>query len=161
MSHKLVDIAKQYIGTKESGGDNKGSQIEEFQKAVDGKAQGEAWCMAFVQFCIEKVEEQTNETSKSKIFKSEHCLTVWNKTPISQRLTVPEVGSLIVWQFGSSSNGHVGIVTNVRSTRVDTIEGNTGDGAGVVREGDGVYSRNRSRTGSSDMKVLGFLKVFE
>lgn len=160
MSTALVEVAKRYIGTKESGGDNKGAQVEAFQKAVDGKAQGEAWCMAFVQFCINKVEEETNETLKSKIFKSEHCLTVWNKTPVEQRLKVPEPGCLIVWQFGKTASGHVGIVTAVGPTKVDTIEGNTGDGQGVVREGDGVYARKRSRTGTSDMKVLGFLRVF-
>lgn len=159
-SKKLVEIAKKYIGTKEEGGDNKGKQIEEFQKAVDGKAQGEAWCMAFVQFCIKEVEKLSGGLIKSEIFKSEHCMTVWNNTPKEQRLTTPEVGCLILWQFAGTSNGHVGIVTNVGPTRVDTIEGNTGDGQGVVREGDGVYARNRSKTGDAKMKVVGFLKVF-
>lgn len=156
---RFIDIAKKYIGTKESGGDNKGRQVEEFQKAIDGKAQGEAWCMAFVQFCIKQVEKE-DLTVNSKIFKSEHCLTVWNKTPESQRLKIPEVGCLILWQFGNTSNGHVGVVTCVGPTRVDTIEGNTGEGKGIVREGDGVYERNRSRAGSEEMKVLGYLKVF-
>lgn len=157
---KLVEIAKKYIGVKEFGGDNKGKQVEEFQKAVDGKAQGEAWCMAFVQFCIKAVEKEGQGLIPSEIFRSEHCMTVWNKTPKELRLKEPQVGCLVIWQFANGASGHVGIVTEVTSTGINTIEGNTGNGAGIVREGDGVYARKRTKTGSSSMKVVGFLKVF-
>lgn len=40
----LIDEAKKWIGTTESGADNCGPEVELFQKAVDGKSQGEAWC---------------------------------------------------------------------------------------------------------------------
>lgn len=155
---KLIEVAKKYIGVKESGGDNKGKEVEMFQKAVDGKAQGEAWCMAFVQFCINEVEKSDNV--KSKVFESEHVMTVWNKTPKEQRLDKPEVGCIILWNFVGTSSGHAGFVEFVGKTKVDTIEGNTGDGAGIVREGDGVYLRKRSQTGDAKMKVVGYLKVF-
>jgi len=56
--HPLVEEALKWVGTMEKGGDNKGPEVEEFQKAVDGKAQKEPWCMAYVQFCIKKVEEK-------------------------------------------------------------------------------------------------------
>jgi uncharacterized protein (TIGR02594 family) len=158
MCVSLIEVAQKYVGVKEKGGDNKGPEVEQFQKAVDGKAAGEPWCMAFVQFCINVVEAATKQ--KSKIFESEHCLTVWNKTPVEQRLKEPVPGCLVIWQFGDTSNGHVGIVTAVFKNSIHTIEGNTGDGKGVVREGDGVYARNRSRVGSDKMKVLGYLKVF-
>jgi hypothetical protein len=47
----LVEFAKKYVGTKEDPKkDNSGELIVLFQKAVDGKAQGEPWCMAFTQF---------------------------------------------------------------------------------------------------------------
>lgn len=149
----LIEIAQKYVGVKEQGGDNKGPEVERFQKAVDGKASGEPWCMAFVQYCIKESKLE------SKIFESEHCLTVWNKTPKEQRLKEPKVGSLVIWQFGDTSNGHVGIVTAVFKNSIHTIEGNTGDGKGVVREGDGIYARNRSRAGSQQMKILGYLKI--
>ena len=154
----LVEFARQFIGTKEEGGDNKGSLVELFQKALDGKAAGEAWCMAFVQYCVLEVERLTK--TKSKIFKSEHCLTVWNKSPKELRLEKPEVGCLVIWQYGDTINGHVGIVTKVNKNTIETIEGNTGTGAGVVREGDGVYARKRSKFGSDKMQIKGYLKVF-
>lgn len=153
----LVEVAKRFIGVKEKG-DNRGPEVEAFQKALDGKAAGEPWCMAFVQYCILEVEKARN--TKSKVSKSEHCLTVWNKSPKELRLKEPEVGCLIIWQFGNTSSGHVGIVTKVNKNTVETVEGNTGDGSGVVREGDGVYARRRSKLGSQKMKVLGYLKVF-
>jgi hypothetical protein len=105
-----------------------------------------------------EVEKQTNV--KSKIFKSEHCLTVWNNSPKELRLKEPEVGCLVIWQYDNTTNGHVGIVTKVNKNTIETIEGNTGTGAGVVREGDGVYARKRSKAGSDKMKILGYLKVF-
>lgn len=154
----LIEFAKQYIGTKESGGDNKGELIVLFQKALDGKAAGEPWCMAFTQYCIMEVEKIQN--IKSKIYRSEHCLTVWNKSPKELRLKEPEVGCLIIWQYGDTINGHVGIVTKVNKNTVETVEGNTGNGSGVVREGDGVYARKRSKLGSEKMKVVGYLRVF-
>lgn len=153
MCVSLVEVAQKYVGVKEKGGDNKGPEVERFQKAVDGKAQGEPWCMAFVQFCIKEAKLQ------SKIFESEHCLTVWNKTPKEQRLKEPVPGCLVIWQYGDTTNGHVGIVTAVFKNSIHTIEGNTGDGKGIVREGDGVYARNRSRAGSQQMKILGYLKI--
>lgn len=153
----LIEIASQYIGVKESGGDNKGSMVEIFQRAVDGKAQGESWCMAFVQYCVLEFEKQS--ATKSKIFRSEHCLTVWNNSPKELRLSKPEVGCLVIWQFNSSSQGHVGIVTKVNVNTISTIEGNTGTGAAIERNGDGVYARVRSKTGGSSMKVVGYLKV--
>lgn len=155
---RLVELAIKFIGVKDSGGDNKGPEVEMFQKAVDGKASQEAWCMAFAQYLLKQVETENQEPSG--IFCSEHCMTVWDKTPDDRKLKKPEVGCLVVWNFVGTSNGHTGIVTRIAGDRIDTIEGNTGDGKGVVREGDGVYARNRSVTGDSKMKVMGFLKPF-
>jgi hypothetical protein len=55
----------------------------------------------------------------------------------------------------------VGIIKAVKDGMVTTIEGNTGDGAGVVREGDGVYVRERQmKVTSGSMQVLGFIRVW-
>lgn len=155
----LVSIASQYVGVKEVGGDNQGPQVSLFQSAVDGKAQGESWCMGFVFYCIKELETKV-PTLKSNLFMSEHCLTVWNKTPVAQRLKEPEVGCIVIWQFENSSSGHTGIVTKVTKAQIETIEGNTGDGAEVNRNGDGVYKRTRLKAGSKKMKIVGYLKVF-
>lgn len=159
-AEELLAVAAKYVGVHEVGGPNKGPDVERFQKAVDGKAQGESWCMAFAQFCI--IEVENRYSIKSPVYKSEHCLTVWNQTSSLMRLPKPEVGCLVIWRHGKTSAGHVGIVETLNSDgTLGTIEGNTGAGAGVVREGDGVYRRTRSVTGSGDMNVVGFLRVFK
>jgi hypothetical protein len=158
-SKELIDLASSFSGTKEEGGDNSGPLVEQFQKAVDGKASKESWCMCFAQFCIKQIEKKYN--FKSKIFKSEHCLTVWNKSPKELRLAEPEPGCLVIWQFGNGDSGHCGIVRKVSKDKIETVEGNTsGPNPAVIREGDEVAIKSRSRAGSKTMKIIGYLKVF-
>lgn len=157
-TEKLLETARKYIGVRERG-HNRGPEVEKFQQAVDGKAQGEPWCMSFAQYAIKAAESATN--TKSKVFSSEHCMTVWNRSPKELRLSKPQPGSLVIWQHGNSSKGHVGIVEKVHPDGTfTTIEGNTGGGKGVNREGDGVYRRERTQNGAGNMKVVGFLKTF-
>lgn len=162
MSNKvqeLIDIANTFVGTKEEGGDNRGPVVEQFQKIVDGVASQESWCMCFTQYCVKQIEKKY--AVRSKLFKSEHCLTVWNKSPKEMRLVEPEPGCLIIWNFVGTNNGHCGIVRKVGKDKVETIEGNTsGPSSEVVREGDEVAIKSRSKIGSKTMKVIGYLKVF-
>jgi hypothetical protein len=116
-------------------------------------------CMAFVQFCLQQVE--ATENIRTNMFSSEHCLTVWNKTPKEMRKALPQPGYVVIWQHGDTTQGHTGIVTKlIDADHFATIEGNTGDGSGVVRDGDGVYRRIRSINGAGSMKVLGFIDPF-
>lgn len=156
MSRKtFVDIALKYVGVHEATGHNDGAQIEEFQRAVDGKTQGESWCMAFVQHCLKQVNEPTD------LYKSEHCMTVWNKSPHELRVDKPYAGCIVIWNKTGSQSGHTGIVqTIVEPDHMITIEGNTSDGTGINADGDGVYIRKRSLTGTDAFKVVGFLDPF-
>ncbi|NJK69335.1 MAG: alpha/beta fold hydrolase [Microcoleus sp. SU_5_3] len=157
-TQKLLNVARSYIGVREQGGDNRGRQVEEFQRAIGGAA-AEAWCMSFAQYCIKAAESETQ--ANSQVTQSEHCLTVWNGSPSQLRSSRPEPGSLVIWRHGNSSKGHVGIVEAVNSDGTfTTIEGNTSDSSGINREGDGVYRKQRDLDGAGDMRVVGFLKVF-
>lgn len=155
---RLSEIAKSYLGTLEEGA-NKGHQVELFQRCVDGKAQGEPWCMAFVQFCLNAVESELGH--RSNLYSSEHCLTVWEKTPQELRSKVPLVGSVVLWRKKGTTQGHTGVVTEVLTPgSFRTAEGNTNDGSGINRDGDGVYARVRTGLGTGDFEVLGFLDPF-
>jgi hypothetical protein len=164
----LILEASRWVGTTEVGGNNKGQIVEKFQKTVDSKAQGEAWCMAAVQtWCVwtknyfDTCHPPLKDTIKLAIYPSEHCLTVWNKTDPRCRIKSPTPGCVIIWRHGQTTNGHTGIfVEMLPNGKMKTIEGNTGDGKGVVRDGDGVYFRERSLTGEGDMKVVGFIDPF-
>lgn len=163
---KLIQIASSYIGTKEVGGDNKGPQVEAFQKALGTPAVGQAWCMDFVHYCAKKVDADMGGTAYA-LYPSQSVVEVWNKTDQSLRLSRPEQGCAILWEHFKNGKrtglGHAGIVTSIGVTTVDTVEGNTSDGSGINRDGDGVYSRQRSisSSSSSTMKVLGFLKLWK
>lgn len=157
LTKALLDEATKWIGVHETGGNNKGKEIEAFQKAVDGQASGEAWCMAFVQYCIKQVEAA--QGTKSSIFRTEHCLTCWQKSPTSIRLSNPEIGSVVIWQHGTSTSGHTGFFKGFdKDGNMLTIEGNTNSEGSS--EGDGVYAKVRNRKADGTLNVVGFLKVF-
>lgn len=159
----LIVEANRWVGTKEEG-NNAGQIVTMFQN-WDGSPDHVSYCMAFVQFCLKNVDAQYSavlgECTKDRhlLERSEHCLTVWNKSPLACRSDKPVEGSVVVWQHGTSASGHTGIVTGLKmdSEFFTTIEANTSGGPGVERNGDGVYSRTRSVKGDGKMKVLGFL----
>lgn len=154
MSRAEIFIAEalKWYGTKESGGDNRGPDVEAFQRSVDQVAAGEPWCMAFIQF-VGKRAGGTN------LFPSEHCLTVWERSSSSLRRIKPTAGSVAIWKKRGTRQGHAGIVVLEQGVTIVTIEGNTGPGPGIEREGDGVYLKTRLayRTDTGSMELVGFL----
>lgn len=154
--------AEACVGIREQGGNNKGPLVELMQKTVDGKAQAEAWCMAFVQSMLAYAELKTGV--KSPIPASEHCQTVFLRSEVASRVKIsPLPGAIVVWQHGASSNGHTGIVLGCDDKVFHAVEGNTEAGmlnGHVERDGGGVYYTVRDRMRSGDMKVMGFLKPF-
>lgn len=157
----LTEEARRWIGIKEKGADNAGEIVEMFQRSADQKAVKESWCMSFVMYCLEQADRIAINVLQAKgrhnLFISEHCLTVWEKSPLSCRASLPVVGSIAIWQMGNTRAGHAGIVVAVSNSTFQTIEGNTGPGAGIVREGDGVFVKNRAMNSAPNFKFLGFL----
>ena len=147
----LIAEASKWIGVREKGA-NRGADVEAFQKAVDGVAQGEPWCAAFLFFCLDRI-------GGTDLFKSEHCLTVWNQSQRDLRLVSPERGAIVIWRRQGTTSGHAGIVKEVVSCiRMRTIEGNTGPGSELIREGDGVYEKTRPTIrGTGKLELVGFL----
>lgn len=172
---RALHIALTYVGTREHGS-NRGPEVEKFQKAIDGKAQGEAWCCAFVEYCV--IEAASRFQLHQNLFKTEHCLTAWQKSPAGSKwiylpataqfqnvgLTSvkrfePQSGWIVIWQHGQSTNGHTGFVVKREGSSIITVEGNTGpDDKTVQREGDGVYQKRRALSGSGDMHIVGFIE---
>lgn len=150
------------VGIREQGGNNRGRLVELIQETL-GKAEGEPWCMSAVQTALAWAELRT--AKPSPIFASEHCLTVWRNTPLSQRVkTSPLPGAIIIWQHAGTDSGHTGATnTIVTAGHFEALEGNTESGltaTGIVREGGGFYQTARSLEGAGKMKLLGFLKPF-
>ncbi len=156
----LIEVAKKEIGVKEDPiGSNCGARIEEYQRAVDGRANAESWCMCFVQFLVKEVEKANKV--KSLLFRSESCMTVWERSPIEMRRESPSPGCIAIWQLGNSRAGHTGIVTEVlKDGKFTSVEGNTTIDKGIIREGFGVFFKTRSLKTTQSFKLKGFLKAF-
>lgn len=152
----LTNVAAVYIGTREEGV-NRGPLVERFQRAVDGKAQGEPWCAAFVAFCLAQVEEMFHV--KHSLSLSEHCLTLWRSNPKAV-FKAPQAGFIAVWRRRGSSQGHAGIVVGVSGGGFQTIEGNTSGGPGFEREGDGVFRKAHTLSPKGSFELLGFLDPY-
>lgn len=159
--------AKRWVGSVEEGR-NGGQLVKMFQRAVDNRAENEPWCMAFAQYCIKMTEQAFLElfpahpSRLSSIFRSEHCLTVWNRSPQLQ-MRKPIKGSLCIWQkFNgreTTANGHAGIVTEVHNDgSLSVIEGNSSH----ANQSDGInkkcYSMGQMNHGSLFLK--GFLRIW-
>ena len=156
----FIYVAEACVGIKESGGNNKGLYVVEIQKTVDNKDQSEPWCMAAVQTWLAYVEKKLGV--KSPIFNSEHCMTTWRKTPLAQRVKkIPAPGAIIIWKNGSTDSGHTGIVTDFQGDKknFESIEGNTG--SGNMRDGDGIYIRQRSKVKNGSLVIQGYLIPFK
>jgi hypothetical protein len=157
---EFLDALRAHVGVREKG-DNRGPEVEMFQKALDGKAAGEPWCAALVQYGLLLVEKKTGMFSG--VAASEHVRTVWNGSALL-RVTEPQPGDLMVWGLKGSASGHIGVVESLLTPgTVMTIEGNTGpDRKGQVeREGDGVYRKRRQIQGGQKLQVLGFLRPWK
>ena len=155
----FIHAAEACVGIKESGGNNKGLYVVELQKTVDNKAQSEPWCMAAVQTWLAYVEHKTGV--KSPIFNSEHCMTTWRKTPTAKRVKkIPAAGAIIIWKNGNTDSGHTGIVKDFQGDKknFESIEGNTG--SGNMRDGDGIYIRQRSKVKNGSLVIQGYLIPF-
>lgn len=149
--------AESAVGITESGGNNDGPLVRLFQKTI-GKAEREPWCMALVMACLAYAEHKTG--AYSPVFPSEHCQTVWNKTPVVMRVkTSPLKYAIVIWRYEGSSAGHTGIVVETDYRQwFRSIEGNT-NSAGS-REGDGVYYKKRDWIRNGSLVRMGFLKPF-
>lgn len=158
----LVMAAHSCLGVIEEGGDNKGAMVELFQSTC-GTPQGQAWCLDFVQSMLAWVEQMTG--LKSPLNASEGVVPFWLGSPPVCRVTWPQPGDIVCYEFGTTGLGHCGIVIgNVEQTATlkvwQTIEGNTGPSGIIEREGDGVYLKSRKRGGSDSFRELGFLRPF-
>ena len=160
---KLAAIAESYVGVLEVG-HNDGPEVAMIQRAVDNLAAGEPWCMAFCQHCLSVVS--TAHKVAHRVARSEHVLTVWSRSPLVLRKTMPERGLIAVWRKNGTSFGHAGIVSRVLPTGYfETVEGNTSPGKHIEREGDGVFEKTHSLkerkiTTIGKLSLVGFLDPF-
>ena len=163
---QLAWLAGLFVGTGEQGGENRGPLVERFQKSVDGVAQGEPWCMGFVQYCVAAIDSlqktMGKKLSPTVLIKTESTVGAYAGHPQALRGKDPAIGAVIVWQKLDAGGkavwqGHTGIVVDVSQEGIVTVEGNTSPDASdpnKEREGQGVWLRKR--TGA---QIPGFIRL--
>lgn len=134
-------------------GNNAGKSVALYLKAV-GLGTGNPWCMAFVIYRLVKAAHALGKSIPASFPRSGSTVVVSNwfkqnslwisRAAVTSGKAGPEVGDLVFFFFASKGRiAHVGIVVDVEANGVWTVEGNTASGAGVEREGQGVYKKFR------------------
>lgn len=122
----------------------------------DARFQGQAWCCGFVLaiplyvYNPETVRKLYYlPTSGCKAYNCGYLAEYFQKA--NAWYTTPEVGDLIFFQSFNPNGSikynyaHVGLVIEVTSTTITTIEGNTSGASGVISNGGGVCKKQYNR----------------
>lgn len=119
----------------------------------NGRKNGYAWCDVFVDWCfvtafgVAKAMELLGQPKKSLGAGCLYSANYYKK--IGQFYTSPKVGDQIFFKSSSGGVSHTGIVYNVTSTKVCTIEGNTSTASGVVSNGGAVAKKSYNLTSNA------------
>lgn len=134
MSHidKILQDAKQWIGTEEIQ-PNLGFKNPTFQSKMQdvGFYRGASWCAFFVRVVLKDAYADAPDTLKYLLkYTSPSTHEMWQNFRASKEIItgqVPQLGSVVVWQEGSGTNGHTGIVSWISddNKQFKSIEGNT------------------------------------
>lgn len=168
----LSEIAAQEVGVRESGGNNRGARIKQYQLATNLAPGPWPWCAAFVCWVIrewgkqEEVRELLYERgyllaprpSNFENWRPKHALvfgdrstpglTSWARSKVRQKIQVlednvlPLPNDIVTFDFS-----HAGIVETFHSQfgTFASIEGNTnGRGERDSQSGDGVWRKRRN-----------------
>lgn len=159
----MAEAAKACVGIRELTGKNDGPLIELIQKTVDRFAGKEPYCMAFVQTILAYAEYKTG--IKSKLFPTEHCMTLLRKTGPDMLVQYkPLAGAIPIWNKIKSDEGHTGILISCDDEFFYCVEANTtvgiNDGDKLVRDGGGIYLTKRPFANVNNFILKGFIKPY-
>ncbi len=146
----VLETATTQLDVRETPGTpNRGPQVDQYVRSVGlDPAGGYSWCQAFVYWCFAQASARLGVANPC--VRTASVLEHWAKAPLAARVDAraaaddPRLcrpGAVFIIDHGDGK-GHAGLVTEVVSGAVATIEGNTNQAGS--REGDGVYEHARS-----------------
>lgn len=164
MIEKLIGIAKNEVGYLEKKSnsqlDNKTANagrnnytkyardLDNIPGFYNGKKNGYAWCDVFVDWCfvqvfgVDKAKELLCQPDKSLGAGVYYSANYYKKK--KQFYKTPKKGDQIFFINSKGNETHTGLVVNVDSKKVYTIEGNTSSARGVVSNGGCVREKSYS-----------------
>lgn len=100
--------------------------------------QAQAWCAAFVSWCIMKTFGLDTAKKLLKHWPYVYCPTLGS---LFTKYANPQRGDIVIF-YRNGTFAHTGLVTKVEGDKFYTIEGNTSAGTSVVPNGGGVYAKS-------------------
>lgn len=128
----LVEVAKEELGHGESGGNNRGPDVERY-RWLDGTHRpvntDDPWCASFASFCLLQACERLAMELPFKTSRgAKHLIEL--AAEAGQVITEPQIGALICWHNSIlgplSRRGHIGIICDwsEESRQIAWIDGN-------------------------------------
>jgi hypothetical protein len=169
---QMIRNALLAVGTQEEG-ENSGDKVEFYlSQCKPPLSAGNPWCAAFVRAMMKTSATQLS-TTYDTVFPRSGYTPDWANyakqtglwvpvASIKDESVIPRKGDIALFYFSQLGRiGHIGVVLDVQSKYMWTIEGNTSpepESDGVIeRDGDGVYKKNRKW--SELGKLGGILRV--
>lgn len=143
LRNKLLqaELAAAKAGIREVGGNNHGPEVKRFLAEV-GLPQGYAWCDAFQSYEMHAAAGRRLPIESASVWQ-----TYGRAKQLGWLVSSPAPGDLVLYDFDGdgATDDHIGIVVSAAALpglwKLNTVEGNTGDGSAA--DGDGVYLRTR------------------
>ena len=98
--------------------------------------QAQAWCAAFVSWCMMKTFGLDVAKKLLKHWPYVYCPTLGN---LFTKYANPQRGDIVIF-YRNGTFAHTGLVTKVEGDKFYTIEGNTSGGSSIVPNGGGAVS---------------------
>jgi hypothetical protein len=168
LARAVLDIARSQIGVLEQPlGSNRGPEVDQYVRATGLDPGDVAWCVCFAFFCFKQASENLGRANP--MIKTAGVLDLWNRAGNQHvpRVTTNEAmnnpalvhpGQIFVIDTPPpGGKGHAGIVEQVLSGKLVTIEGNTNDNGS--REGIGVFRREQRKISSINKGFVDFTRA--
>lgn len=130
---------------REATGKNDGVEVEKYLKSV-GLGKGYAWCAAYCSWNLSKFGIPNPNSAWSPHFAKPKDI-IWSQAKVKSNKVIqqPQAGDCFtLWYPNLKRVGHVGFIVGEKGSYFITNEGNTNKAGS--REGDGVYSKFRSKS---------------
>lgn len=137
---KVIATYTAEIGVRETT-NNHGQRVEQYLKSVN-RLPGDAWCAAFVSWCLEESAVANCQSGWSPSWHPKSKLIYRPSSGIHKM--DPRPGDVFgIWFIKLNRLAHTGFIDDWASNDkfCTTVEGNTNDAGS--REGDGVYKKRR------------------
>lgn len=166
--NKVIEIATAELGYLEKRSnaqlDSKtanagGGNYTKYWRDMKPEWQGQPWCDAFVKWVFRHACGGSTDAAKALACQSGKEWSYYTPTSAQyyknagRYYAVPQVGDQVFFRDATGTICHTGIVVDVGSSTVTTIEGNTSGASGVIANGGGVCKKSYPR---SYQRIAGY-----